>query len=636
MAERKIKNLTSDYLTCTVCFNVYVEPKLLPCGHTFCAKCLEGYIRVVIKQRDCFECPMCRDVNEITTDTDVKTFVTSLSNDTVTLSILRALGVKIDSDDDEGHRDFGTYFTERHDTDHSLKADVDDDVNTCARHRERKLDVYCATHEVIVCSECAKDNHSQSECKCTVAKYVINKRIVALKSLVAQQASDASRLFDAKDPNVKSVRSLFDEVQKAVSEVEQTFDDLNRQFKQRIESVRTKAKETIEHDEASMKVRRLQDDLVSRVKTLDAERNATNPNEVLQSIATLCRESSNFQKNLTVLAQKVESGSLLLHVENDINLLDVFVSGVKSSMPEEFQTFEETNQNDPTDAEFVMVTTNGTCDDFHELDNYANNEVQQHTMFNAKMDDEKPCLLSSVAMIGTTGVVIVDQANKRLKKFKIPDGALLTHIDLKDEPHQVASLRDSSQVAVSLWEVGKILIITTDPLLAILKTINTETEYIGLTSHVADCLAASSIQSRRVDVFDTRVTQEKTLQKQTIYQSCRKRSFPDRLTSTNDGKIIIRNRRRNEIICFGHNRNLLWSRRLKRQIADITCLRNRVFASFRDRNEIVYFRADGQGELETLALREYIRHPWAMDGFKDCLVVTEDGPSATVHLILFK
>uniref|UniRef100_A0A6B2L610 RING-type E3 ubiquitin transferase n=1 Tax=Arcella intermedia TaxID=1963864 RepID=A0A6B2L610_9EUKA len=44
--------LRSDHLECTVCYSVFVEPLVLPCGHTFCKGCLAS-----VKSKNC---PLCR------------------------------------------------------------------------------------------------------------------------------------------------------------------------------------------------------------------------------------------------------------------------------------------------------------------------------------------------------------------------------------------------------------------------------------------------------------------------------------------------------------------------------------------------------------------------------------------------
>jgi len=49
-----------DELTkCSICTQVYTDPRVLPCGHTFCFKCLETYSKARQPEED-LACPMCR------------------------------------------------------------------------------------------------------------------------------------------------------------------------------------------------------------------------------------------------------------------------------------------------------------------------------------------------------------------------------------------------------------------------------------------------------------------------------------------------------------------------------------------------------------------------------------------------
>ena len=47
-----------DSVDCVICSEVYVEPWLTPCGHTFCKECLLGLYRY--HESAAPPCPMCR------------------------------------------------------------------------------------------------------------------------------------------------------------------------------------------------------------------------------------------------------------------------------------------------------------------------------------------------------------------------------------------------------------------------------------------------------------------------------------------------------------------------------------------------------------------------------------------------
>ena len=54
------------HLNCSICMELFSDPRALPCMHTFCQKCLQSYILSLLPKRDVnslgFECPVCRNV----------------------------------------------------------------------------------------------------------------------------------------------------------------------------------------------------------------------------------------------------------------------------------------------------------------------------------------------------------------------------------------------------------------------------------------------------------------------------------------------------------------------------------------------------------------------------------------------
>ncbi|KAG8585092.1 hypothetical protein GDO81_004891 [Engystomops pustulosus] len=51
-----------EELTCPICCSLYEDPRVLPCAHNFCKKCLEGLLEGNSRQmwRSAFKCPTCR------------------------------------------------------------------------------------------------------------------------------------------------------------------------------------------------------------------------------------------------------------------------------------------------------------------------------------------------------------------------------------------------------------------------------------------------------------------------------------------------------------------------------------------------------------------------------------------------
>lgn len=53
--------LCSQFLLCPLCLEEFVTPKVLPCQHTFCLKCLRSYVASLSLDRT-VPCPMCKEV----------------------------------------------------------------------------------------------------------------------------------------------------------------------------------------------------------------------------------------------------------------------------------------------------------------------------------------------------------------------------------------------------------------------------------------------------------------------------------------------------------------------------------------------------------------------------------------------
>lgn len=60
------EQIEETFLSCAICLQPFDHPKALPCLHTFCEKCLEGYIRQHLQRFEGskeFPCPVCRQVS---------------------------------------------------------------------------------------------------------------------------------------------------------------------------------------------------------------------------------------------------------------------------------------------------------------------------------------------------------------------------------------------------------------------------------------------------------------------------------------------------------------------------------------------------------------------------------------------
>ncbi|CAM9335085.1 unnamed protein product [Bubo scandiacus] len=115
-----------EELTCSICYSIFEDPRVLPCSHTFCRNCLEGVIQLSSNfsiwrpLRVPLKCPNCRTVVEIP------------AAGTESLPINFALKAIIEKYQQEDHSN----------------------VATCSEHYRQPLNVYCLLDRKLVCGHC--------------------------------------------------------------------------------------------------------------------------------------------------------------------------------------------------------------------------------------------------------------------------------------------------------------------------------------------------------------------------------------------------------------------------------------------------------------------------------------------------
>ncbi|XP_036982278.2 tripartite motif-containing protein 59 [Artibeus jamaicensis] len=115
-----------DELTCSICYSIFEDPRVLPCSHTFCRSCLENVLQasgnfyIWRPLRIPLKCPNCRSSIEIA-PTGIESLPVNFA--------LRAIIEKYQQED-HPH------------------------IVTCPEHYRQPLNVYCLLDKKLVCGQC--------------------------------------------------------------------------------------------------------------------------------------------------------------------------------------------------------------------------------------------------------------------------------------------------------------------------------------------------------------------------------------------------------------------------------------------------------------------------------------------------
>ena len=139
MAGEAIRQL-EEQLKCYICLDIYTDPKLLQCFHTYCRKCL---VKLVVgdEQGDLSQtCPICRQATPVPANG-----VAGLQSAFQTNEFLRI------RDDLIKKRDISVSLEESKVCKTPLIPETKKTIPNCFEHVDKEQELYCETCKVLIC-----------------------------------------------------------------------------------------------------------------------------------------------------------------------------------------------------------------------------------------------------------------------------------------------------------------------------------------------------------------------------------------------------------------------------------------------------------------------------------------------------
>ncbi|KAM4563404.1 nuclear factor 7, ovary-like isoform 1-T1 [Odontesthes bonariensis] len=197
----------SEDLTCSVCLAIFTDPVNLPCGHSFCRKC----IAAVLNTQQ--QCPQCRtDVA-----TEAKCLPTSL--------ILKSLAEKAK----ESER------TKKERGDESAQI-----TELCPEHEE-KLKLFCVTDQQLACIICRDGVRHEGHKFKPVGEAAASVR-KELEMFLQQAAGDISATESLANTQKDEITKTKEKSQQLMTQISSQFEEMYRFLKKREDEIKNELK----------------------------------------------------------------------------------------------------------------------------------------------------------------------------------------------------------------------------------------------------------------------------------------------------------------------------------------------------------------------------------------------------------
>ncbi|KAL9979992.1 hypothetical protein ACROYT_G008522, partial [Oculina patagonica] len=214
MDIKTLLNNLHEEVSCPVCMTAFIEPKLLPCLHSFCLHCLKG-IQRTSGRNDIINCPECRresrvpsgSLDELPTNFRINSLL-----DVLAIKECNTTGVRCGNCDKKSAQSFycfqccsfwcesdcislhnGIKANKGHNV-LALKDFQDEDFEKVLKrpafcrkpgHEKKELEFFCKICEVSICNACALTDH-EGHAKMLLEE-AANERKLQVKSAVASR-----------------------------------------------------------------------------------------------------------------------------------------------------------------------------------------------------------------------------------------------------------------------------------------------------------------------------------------------------------------------------------------------------------------------------------------------------------------
>ncbi|XP_040205210.1 tripartite motif-containing protein 59 [Rana temporaria] len=288
-------------LTCSVCFNIYDDPRILKCSHTFCKSCLENinrssdsYVWRISLGR--LKCPTCRGI------TDVSIGVHTLPINFALKSIVE-----------------------------KFKSNKHFSVRTCPEHHGKQLKLFCVKDRKLICDECCEVGQHRKHPTEELERAYRKERKTASKLLAILREKNftgVSTVIKALEEQLEECKTIIQEDKKEVFNFfDKTIEALERKKQDLLAALNDLDQKIV--DVYSPKIeamKQIQDEELDLLSLSSTTQDKDSPFEYLDNIHTIEKGMNALKKQQLCSVQAVEIcprvGQILKDQWNKSSIID--------------------------------------------------------------------------------------------------------------------------------------------------------------------------------------------------------------------------------------------------------------------------------------------------------------------------
>ncbi|XP_056265027.1 tripartite motif-containing protein 2 isoform X2 [Pseudoliparis swirei] len=204
-----VRQIDKQFLICSICLDRYQNPKVLPCLHTFCERCLQNYIPA---HSLTLSCPVCRQTSILP-----EKGVAALQNNFFITNLMDVLQRAPDSCSQEA------------DALSSITTAATGQPLSCPNHGGNVMEFYCPPCETAMCQECTSGEHGEhptvplkdvvEQHKASLQEQLdaVKKRLPEIDSSLQTLSEILQQLTNQKSSIEAGIHTTFDELQKTLN-----------------------------------------------------------------------------------------------------------------------------------------------------------------------------------------------------------------------------------------------------------------------------------------------------------------------------------------------------------------------------------------------------------------------------------